>query len=232
MYKRLFLASALLLTMPGIALADEALPPEPQNFTLAVAIKTAMDHNPDILAAEAKVDEAKLDKQSQDLWWAHCFNASANYVAGGYNGYSVNPNGALAPQAAAGVGLNLGTLLEGPKQSARAADEVQIAEADLRKTTLAVAATVTAAYEAYESAKSLAAMNTDALQSADADMQVAQRQFTTGEGAINVVFGARLAELKVRGDAITTKGDVATAWSNLLSAMGTDVSADAIKEGK
>lgn len=231
MYKRLFLATMLVLGLPGLAWADDALPPEPANFTLAVAVKTAMLHNPDIIAAQAKLDEAKQDKATQDLWWARAFNASANYVAGGYGNYGVTANGALVPEAAAGVGMNLGDLLAGPKNSAKAADEVAVAQADLQKTTLAVAAQVATAYEAYESAKALSAMNGDAMQAADADMQAAERQFTLGEGGVNVILGARLAALKVHGDSIQSKGNVTAAWANLLSVMGTDVSQPETKEG-
>lgn len=213
------LASLAVTASPARA---DGLPAEPPNFTLAVALATAMRHNPQIQVAEAKVEEAKLDKQTADLWWARAINANANYVAGnpGYGG--ITATGTVLPTAAVGIGMNLGDLLNGPRTSARAEQEITVAEATLRQTTLQVASQVTAAYQEYQASKQVAAMSPEMIQAAETDMRVMERSFERGATQANTLVGARLAIQKTRVDQVQGAGNVEKAWSNLLSLMGDD----------
>lgn len=230
MHKRLFLAGLLGLSLcaaPFIMGEPQALakglPSEPANFTLDVALATAMRNNPDIQAAEAKLRQAKLEKENQDLWWARVLRANANYNVLGnqYGGAAVTTDGMVLPTAAVGVNVNLGDLLAGPKQSARAAEDVTIAEAELKKTTLNVAASVTAAYQEYQAAKEMASIGDDMMAAASADVRVAERQFSQGAMATNGLVGARLAVAKAKADRVQMVGSVAKSWTNLLNLMGT-----------
>jgi outer membrane protein TolC len=227
MYKHVA-AILIALTMATPALAD-VLPPEPADFTLAAAIRTAIRNNPNIQAAEAKVAQARLDKEQADLWWARAINANANYVAGGNQYATVTANGTVLPSAAVGIGMNLGDLLNGPRSSQRAQQNIVIAEADLRRTTLEVANQVTAAYQEYQAAKQLASISGEMVQAAETDMRVVERTFERGASQANTLVGARLAVAKSRVDQVQGSGNVAKAWANLLTVMGDDhwVSPDA-----
>jgi outer membrane protein TolC len=226
MYKRLMatalLGLALLATSPAAAEAKGGLPPEPQNFTLEVALTRAMRFNPNIQMAEARLAQARLEKESQDLWWARTVRANANYnVLGNQNGYqAVTPDGTILPTAAVGVGINLGDLLAGPKNSARAEQAVVIAEAELKRTTLEVANQITAAYQEYQAAKLVAGWAGEAIEAAEVDLKVSERQFARGASAANTLVGARLAVHRVRTDSVTSTGNVAKTWSNLLTLIG------------
>src|SRR4051794_8297928 len=132
MYKHLA-AILIAVSCATPAFADSALPPEPQGFTLAAALHTAMRGNPSIQAAEAQVVQAKLDKEQADLGGANATNPNPNYVLGGNQSGTVTATGNVLPTAAVGVGMNLGTILNGPKTSQRAQQNVVIAEANLRK---------------------------------------------------------------------------------------------------
>jgi outer membrane protein TolC len=206
MFKRLFTAAALALLLAAPAWAKGALPAEPSNFTLEVALATAMRNNPDITAAESKLRQAQLEKEQQDLWWAKTLRANVNYnvlgIQGG--GQAVTTDGTVLPAAAIGFNVNLGDVLAGPKQSARAVEDVRIAEAELRKTTLAVATQVTE----------------DMLAAADTDLRVIERTFARGLAGANQLVGARLAVQRVRADQVQVSGNVVKAWTNLLNAMG------------
>ncbi|MDB5100585.1 MAG: outer membrane protein TolC [Cyanobacteria bacterium RYN_339] len=221
MYKHLAAAIAFALVSATPAFADP-LPPEPQNFTLAAAIHTALRNNPGIQVAEAQVTQAKLDKEQADLWWANAVNANANYVLGGNQYGTVTATGNVLPTAAVGVGMNLGTLLNGPKTSQRAAQNVIIAEANLRKTSLEVATAVTVAYQEYQAAKQLASISGDMVQAAETDMRVVERTFERGASQANTLVGARLAVVRSRVDQVQGSGNVTKAWSNLLNVMGDD----------
>jgi outer membrane protein TolC len=223
MIKHTFALAAMLTALTQSPALAGALPQEPDNFTLEVALNTAARHNPSIQAAEAKLEQAKLDKEQADLWWAQAINANANYVAGqqGY-GSSVTATGTVLPTAAIGIGMNLGNLLNGPKQSARATQNIVIAEAELRKTTLQTASAVTAAYAEYQAAKQVASMSPEMVQAAETDMRVAERSFERGLSQANSLVGARLAVHHTRIDSVTLGGNVMKSWSNLLNVMGDD----------
>lgn len=230
MLKRLGLSLLLVLSMGTMAEARQALPAEPENFTLQVALQRAMRHNPNIEAAEARLRQAQIEKESQDLWWARTMRANANYAPFGGNQFGANTvtaDGMVLPTAVVGVGINLGELLAGPKQSERAAQAVRIAEADLKRTTLEVAAQVTAAYQEYQAAKQMVTFAGDMVQTAEADMRIAERQFARGGAAVNGLLGARLAVQRVRADSVQLQGTVATTWTNLLSVMGDPMLAEA-----
>jgi outer membrane protein TolC len=222
MFKRLFTAAALALLLAAPAWAKGALPAEPSNFTLEVALATAMRNNPDITAAESKLRQAQLEKEQQDLWWAKTLRANVNYNVLGTQGggQAVTTDGTVLPAAAIGFNVNLGDVLAGPKQSARAVEDVRIAEAELRKTTLAVATQVTAAYQEYQAAKQVAGMSEDMLAAADTDLRVIERTFARGLAGANQLVGARLAVQRVRADQVQVSGNVVKAWTNLLNAMG------------
>ena len=98
---------------------------------------------------------------------------------------------------------------------------VVIAEAELRRTTLEIAAQVTAAYQEYQAAKEMALLTDDMMAAAETDVKIAERQFARGQAAANGLVGARLAVQRVRADRITLTGNVAKAWTNLLNLMGT-----------
>ena len=103
MFKRLLLALAM-ATLPAAPALASALPAEPANFTMEVAMTTALQHNPSITAAQARLTQAKLDEQTAQLWWARAINANANYVVGNpYGGYTPNitATGLALPTAAA-----------------------------------------------------------------------------------------------------------------------------------
>lgn len=221
--KALVLALALGALCQAPAFADP-LPKEPQGFTLQVALRTAMRYNPSIQAAEAKLAQAKLEKQNADMWWARTLNARANYVAGGANSQfgTVDATGSLVPTAAIGIGMNLGDLLNGPRQSELAHQNIVIAEAELRKTSLEVASQVTVAYQEYEAAKQMAAISGDMVQAAETDMRIAERTFERGQSQANSLLGARLAVQRTRVEMINGSGNVTKAWSNLLMVMGDD----------
>lgn len=222
MLKHLMLAGMLLIATPALADAKPALPAEPANFTLDVALAKAMRNNPNIQAAEARLRQAQLEKENQDLWWARTLRANVNYAPFGGNGggVTITPDGTVLPTAAIGVGMNLGDVLAGPKNSARAEQAIVIAEADLKKTMLEVASNVTAAYQEYQAAKQVASFSGDMVEAAEADVKIAERQFARGNSAVNSLLGARLAVQRVRADQVTTSGNVATAWTNLLNLMG------------
>lgn len=222
MLKRLGLSLLLVLSIGAAAEARTALPAEPAEFTLEVAIARAVRHNPNIQAAEARLRQAQLEKESQDLWWARTMRANVNYAPFGGNqfGANVTADGTVLPVAVVGMGVNLGDLLAGPKQSERAAQAVRIAEAELRRTTLEVAANVTAAYQEYQAAKQMVDFSGDMIETAEADMRIAERQFARGGSAVNGLLGARLAVQRVRADQVQLRGNVAKAWTNLLSLMG------------
>jgi outer membrane protein TolC len=223
MFKKTFALAAILAALAAGPAYASSLPQEPDNFTLEVALNTAARHNPSIQAAEAKLAQAKLDKEQADLWWANAINANANYVAGqpGY-GNSVTATGTVLPTAAIGIGMNLGSLLNGPKGSARAQQNIVIAEADLRKTTLEVASAVTTAYAEYQSAKQVASMSPEMVTAAETDMRVAERSFERGLSQANSLVGARLAVHHTRVDQVTVSGNVLKSWSMLLNVMGDD----------
>jgi outer membrane protein TolC len=227
MYKH-FAAILIAISCATPAFAESTLPPEPQGFTLAAALHTAMRSNPSIQAAEAQLAQAKLDKDQADLWWANALNANANYVLGGNQYGTVTATGNVLPTAAVGVGMNLGTILNGPKGSQRAQQNVVIAEANLRKTTLEVANAVTVAYQEYQAAKQLASISGEMVQAAETDMRVVERTFVRGASQANTLVGARLAVAKSRVDQVQGSGNVTKAWANLLNVMGDDhwVSAD------
>lgn len=218
------LAFAAALTGFAPLARAEALPAEPAGFTLELALATAIRHNPDIQAAEAKLRQAQIEKETEDLWWARTLRGQANYApfGGGVGGMggAVTADGTAIPAAAVGVGFNLGELLAGPKRSASAQQGIVIAQADLRRTTLAVASQVTAAYQAYQSAKQLAATSGDMVAAAEADLRTAERQFGRGESAAGALLGARLAVQRVRVDRIQNHSTVASAWMALIAAMG------------
>lgn len=223
MLKRMGLSLLLVLSLGAPAVAASGLPPEPENFTLQLALQRAMRHNPNIEAAEARLRQAQIEKESQDLWWARTMRANVNYAPFGGNMYgagTVTADGTVLPTAVVGVGMNLGELLAGPKQSERAAQAVRIAEADLKRTTLEVAAQVTAAYQEYQAAKQMVAFSGDMIETAEADMRIAERQFARGGSAVNGLLGARLAVQRVRADSVQLQGTVATTWTNLLSVIG------------
>lgn len=222
MLKRLMLAGMLVFGAPALAEAKGALPAEPANFTLEVALASAMRHNPTIQAAEARLRQARLEKENQDLWWARTIRANVNYAPFGGNmgGVTVTPDGTVLPTAAIGVGMNLGEILAGPKNSARAEQAIVIAEAELKRTMLEVASNVTAAYQEYQAAKQVVAFSGDMVEAAEADVRIAERQFARGTSAVNALLGARLAVQRVRADQVTTSGNVAKAWTNLLNLMG------------
>lgn len=220
MYKHLA-AILIALTAASPAFADP-LPAEPQDFTLAAALRSAMRNNPNIQAAEVRLAQAKLDKDQADLWWARALNANANYVAGGNQYANVTANGTVLPTAAVGIGMNLGDLLNGPKASQRAQQNITIAEADLRRTTLEVANQVTAAYQEYQAAKQLASISGEMVQAAETDMRVVERTFERGASQANTLVGARLAVARTKVDQVQGSGNVAKAWANLLTVMGDD----------
>lgn len=223
MFKQTLVALAAITALSaGPALASP-LPKEPEGFSLAMALSAATRNNPEIQAAEARLVQARLDKETADLWWARSINANANYVVGntGYYG-NVTATGTVLPTAAVGVGVNLGDVLNGPKGSARAAQNVIIAEADLRRVTLAVSSNVTAAYEEYQAAKQVASMSGDTVQAAETDLRVMERAFERGQQQSNSLVDARLAVQKSRVDQLTGSGSVEKSWANLLSLMGDD----------
>lgn len=218
------LLGLMLLATPAVSEA-RALPAEPANMTLDVVLTRAIRNNPNIQAAEARLRQARIEKENQDLWWARTMRANLNYAPFGGNfgggGATVTADGLVLPTAVFGIGANLGEMLAGPKNSARAQEAVVIAEAELRRTTLEVAAQVTAAYQEYQAAKEMATLTDDMVQAAEADLKIAERQFARGGTAANGVMGARLAAQRVRADRIQLTGNVAKAWTNLLSLMGT-----------
>lgn len=218
-------APAFAVSALGAAPAEaKALPAEPANFTLEAALTRAVRHNPNIQAAEARLRQARLEKENQDLWWARTVRANLNYAPFGGNiggsGTVVTADGLVLPTAVFGIGANLGDMLAGPKNSARAAEAVVIAEAELKRTTLEVAANVTAAYQEYLAAKEIATLTDDMMLAAETDMKIAERQFARGQSAANGLVGARLAVQRVRADRIQLTGNVAKTWTNLLSLMG------------
>lgn len=223
MLKRLMLAGMLVFCAPQMAEAKGALPAEPAGFTLEVALARAMRHNPNIQAAEARLRQAQLEKENQDLWWARTIRGNVNYTPFGGNqfgGATVTPDGTVLPTAAIGVGVNLGEILAGPKNSARAEQTIIIAEAELKRTMLEVASNVTAAYQEYQAAKQVVTFSGDMVEAAEADVRIAERQFARGTTAVNSLLGARLAVQRVRADQVATSGNVAKAWTNLLNLMG------------
>lgn len=224
MFKHTFLTALLGIALIGAPAIAEAkgLPAEPANFTLDVALTRAVRNNPNIQAAEARLRQAQIEKENQDLWWARTLRANANYNMLGNQGgvTAITPDGTVLPTAAIGVGLNLGDILAGPKNSARAAEAVVIAEAELRRTTLEIAANVTAAYQEYQAAKEVALLTDDMMAAAETDMKIAERQFARGQSAANGLVGARLAVQRVRADRVQLTGNVAKTWTNLLNLMG------------
>ena len=202
--------------------AEASLPPEPPAFTLEVALTRAVRHNPTIQMAEARLEQAKLEKESQDLWWARTIRANANYNMLGQQGglQAVTPDGTILPTAAIGVGVNLGELLAAPKQSARAGQAIVIAEAELKRTTLEVANQVTAAYQAYQAAKLVVGFSDEAIEATETDAKIAERTFARGGSQANSLVGARLAVHRVRADVMQSTGNVATSWANLITLIG------------
>ena len=94
------------------------LPAEPANLTLEAVLTRAVRNNPNIRAAEAKLRQARLEKENQDLWWARTLRANANYNVLGSGAGSVQaitPDGTILPTAAIGVGFNLGICWPGPR---------------------------------------------------------------------------------------------------------------------
>lgn len=213
---------ALLVATPAPALARGALPAEPADFTLELALASALRHNPTLQAAEARVAQAKLDQEQQDLWWARTLRANANYNMLGNQGYgtAVTPDGTVLPTAAIGIGFNLGDLLGGPKASAKAAQAVVIAEAELRRTALEIAGQVTAAYQEYQAAKLVAGWSDEAIEAAETDVRTAERSFARGQSQASQLVGARLAVHRVRADTAASSGNVAKAWVHLLTVIG------------
>lgn len=224
MYKRMIATTLLGLMLLGTspAYAKGGLPAEPQNFTLEVALTRALRNNPSIQAAEARLHQARLEKETQDLWWARTVRANANYNVLGNNPQfgNVTPDGVVLPVAAVGVGLNLGDLLAGPKQSARAEQAVVIAEAELRRTSLEVANQVTVAYQEYQAAKLVSGWSGEAIEAAETDLKVSERNFARGQSQANALVGARLAVHRVRADSVQSAGNVAKAWANLVTLVG------------
>ena len=204
------------------AAARAGLPAEPSGFTLEVALTQALRHNPTIQVAEAKLNQARLEKESQDLWWARTVRANANYNMLGNQGglQAITPDGTILPTAAIGVGVNLGELLAGPKLSARAEQGVVIAEAEFKRTTLEVANLVTVAYQEYQASKTVAGFSDEAIEAAETDQKIAERNFARGLGQANGLLGVRLAVHRVRADVVQTGGNVAKAWAGLITVIG------------
>lgn len=225
MFKYTFLTALLGVALMGAPTIAEAkgLPAEPANFTLDVALTRAVRNNPNIQAAEARLRQARIEKENQDLWWARTLRANMNYApfGGNFGGANISADGTVLPTAVFGIGANLGDMLAGPKNSARAAEAVVIAEAELKRTTLEIAANVTAAYQEYQAAKEVALLTDDMMAAAETDMKIAERQFARGQSAANGLVGARLAVQRVRADRVQLTGNVAKTWTNLLNLMGT-----------
>jgi outer membrane protein TolC len=133
---------------------------------------------------------------------------------------NVTPDGTVLPVAAVGVGVNLGDLLAAPKQSARAEQAVIIAEAELKRTTLEVANQVTAAYQEYQAAKLVAGFSDEAVEAAETDAKIAERNFARGGSQANNLVGARLAVHRVKADGVQSTGNVAKSWANLITLIG------------
>jgi outer membrane protein TolC len=222
MLKSLFTLGLMGLTLlaPAAAWAEGVLPGEPLGFTLAVAVNQAMRYNPDIQIAEARLKQAEIEKQAQDLWWARSINANANYLVGNQYGTVTQQGINTLPSAALGMGVNLGDLLIGPKNSAKASQDVVIAQADLRRVTLKIAADVTTAFQAYESAKQIDAYSGSTISAAESDVKIAEREFSNGQSPVNMLLGARLAVARAHADQIQVAGNVAGTWTNLLCLMG------------
>lgn len=219
MIKRL---SAGLLLTGLICLPAQAieLPTEPQNFSLSSALQTALERNPSIRQAQARVELAKLDEAQAEWWWARSLNANTNYVLGGNPYGNVTATGNVLPTAGIGIGFNLGDVLNGPRNLERSRANVAIAEAELVKVRLEVSAAVTAAFQEYRSAKEIAALSGELVQAAQTDMRVAERTFERGLSQANSLVGARVAVNRSRIDQVQVLGNVAKTWANLLGLMG------------
>lgn len=213
---------ALLLALVwGAPAWSLALPSEPADFTLESAISRAMAQHPAIQSARARVAQARLEKGRQDLWWARLFSANANYiVANPAVGYNAATAAGTSPYAAVGLGFNLGDLLSGPRNVSSAEEALNMAEAELRRTALEVASQVSTTFQEYQAAKEAAALSMESITAAEADKLVVERQFSQGLAALNALSGARLAVRRAQQESSQSGGNVARAWSHLLSAMG------------
>lgn len=213
----------MMVLTAGPAEARGGLPAEPTGFTLEVALARAVRNNPNIQMAEARVAQAKLEKEAQDLWWARTVRGTANYnVLGQQPGQvaAITADGAILPTAAIGVGFNLGELLAGPKNAGVAQQGVIIAEAELRRTTLDVANQVTTAYHEYQAAKLVSGWSGEAVDAAETDVKIMERQFARGTMMVNQLVGARLAVHRVKADTVNSSGNVVKSWANLLTLIG------------
>jgi outer membrane protein TolC len=210
------LATGLMIQAPAQAQAPAA---SLADVRLEEAVATAQRHNPTIEAARIRVAQARLDAEAQRWWWARALRTNVNVALPGAPNAIVTPEGTLLPTAALGVFLNLGDVATAPVATERAAQAVLLAEADYRRTVLEVSSQVAQAHAAYQAARLAAGWARLAIEAAEADVRVAERQFARGQAASNQVLAARVAQARAQAEAQASVGQAAQAWATLVTLM-------------
>lgn len=190
------------------------------DMSLEEALQRAQRHNPVLAGARARVEQARLDVESQRLWWARAMRANMNVGTMGMGSPMLATEGTLLPMAAVGVNVNLGDVLTASHNAARAEQALRLLEAEERRAQLEVTNLITQAYYDYTTALRLAGLSDVTITTADTDVRVAERQFSRGLSAVNQVAQARLGAQRARGDATQASAQVFKAWSNLITLVG------------
>jgi outer membrane protein TolC len=211
------LCSILALNLPAWGATR---PPAPEELSLDEALQRAQKHNPVLAGARARVEQARLELETQRMWWARTMRANMNVGTMGFGAPMLMTEGTLLPMAAVGVNINLGDVLTAPHNVARAEQAVRLLEAEERRAQLEVSNLITQAYYDYSAAQRLATLSDDTINTADTDVRVAERQFSRGLSAVNQVTQARLGAQRARGDATLAAVQVHKAWSQLITLVG------------
>jgi|GEM_PF-5559982 len=202
-----------------------ALTPDPWAYdpalTLDAALQTARQNNPDIVGARAKLNQARLEAQDQDNWWARSLKANINHnFLGAPVGQTVNADGVALPTAAIGLIVNLADLLNGPRAKQRGLEGITIAEAELNRTIADVLTQVANAYQNVQIARERQRLAKDTVSVAHADLHVGQRQFANGLGTANTILGLRLATERASGEQAAAELAVQVNWIALKTLLG------------
>ncbi|MEB3197578.1 MAG: TolC family protein [Candidatus Sericytochromatia bacterium] len=192
----------------------------PADLSLPAALERAVQHNPGVVQAQARLEQARLDQESQGWWWARAIRASLNLTNNMAGSAAVTPEGTLLPNAALGVNLNVGDLLTAPQSNQRSAAAVRIAEADYRRTVLDVVNQVSAAHQELLMARRQVLLAQAAVETAELEARLAARELSRGQGAVQQLANARLNARRLRHEVASAQQQVAMRWSQLVTLVG------------
>lgn len=186
-------------------------------LSLEDAVTRALRHNPRVEQARLRVEQARLDAATQAWWWARAVRTNVNVGLGGPGTPTVTAEGTLLPTAAVGLFVNLGDIVTAPLASTQAQQALQLAEADQRAARLEVTNQIAQAHAEHEVACVQAGLAALAIEAAEAEWRVTERQFARGLVGAGALARARLARASARAEATRTASLQARAWAQLAT---------------